>query len=146
MPRLRHPTIRHNVSFVWSPVRLLITSRGIQEHSGPSHHTTNLTSPLYLPLSTYVLVEHPPPHYAQRLDWVRGHHMPRLRHTTLTCSTVDTNGPSCYIRELPCATPSCISRHTRPAWSSGAALAALSCKAACSHVTSLLRRSLCCRL
>ena len=106
----------------------------------------NLTSPLYLPLSTYILVEHPPPHYTQRLDWVSGPHMPRLRYPTLTCSTVDTSGRSSYIRVLACATPTCISRQTRAAWCSGAALAALCCKAPCSHVTSLLRRSLCCRL
>jgi hypothetical protein len=33
-------------------VRLLITSRGIQQPSGPSHDTHNLTSPLYFPLSS----------------------------------------------------------------------------------------------
>ena len=103
-------------------------------YSSPAGHRIiphNFTSPLYLPLSTCILVEHPPPHYAQRLDWVRGHDMPRLRHPTLTCSTVDTSGRtgrSSYIRELACATPTCISRQTRAAWSSGAALAALCCR------------------
>jgi hypothetical protein len=133
------------------------TSRVIQQPSGPTHHTTQSHKPPIL-LSTYILVEYPPPNYAQKLDWVRGHHMPRLRHPTLTCSTVDTSGPgrtglSCYRRGrcscrrvLACATPTCISRQTRAASSSGAALAALCCKAACSHVTSLLRRSLWCTL
>ena len=98
----------------------------------------NLKSPLYIPLSTYILVEHLPPHYAQSLDWIRGHDMPRLWHPTLTCSTVDTNRRSCYIRVLACATPTCISTQTRAAWSSGAALAALCCKTPCSHPPSLL--------
>ena len=121
-------------------------------YSSPAgHHITqhNRTSPLYLPLSTYILVEHPPPHRAQRIDSVRGHHMPRLRHPTLTCNTVETITRchrSKYTREFACATPTWISRQTRAAWSSGAALAALCCKAACSHVTSLLRRSLWCTL
>ena len=138
--------LRRNVSLARSPIRLLITSRGIQQPSGSSLHTTQSHKPPIFPLSTYILVEHlPPPHYVQRLDWVRGHDMPRLRHPTLTCSTVDTSGPSCYIRVRACATPTCISTQTRAACR-GAALAALRCKAPCSHVTSLLRRSLWCTL
>jgi hypothetical protein len=57
--------------------------------------------------------------------------MPRRQHPTLTCSTVDTSGltgRSRYIRVLACATPTCISRQTRAAWFSGAALAALCCR------------------
>ncbi len=38
--------------------------------SPPAHRITphNLTNPLYFPLSTYILVEHPLKQYAQRLD------------------------------------------------------------------------------
>ena len=108
-PIPRWSILRRSVSHTRSPVSLLITSRDIQQPSGSSPH--NLTSPLYLPLSTYILVDHPPPHYAQRLDWVEGHAMPRLRRPTLTCSTVDTSGPSCYIRVLACTTPTWISTH-----------------------------------
>jgi hypothetical protein len=85
----------------------------------------------------------------QRLDWVRGHHMPRLRHPSLTCSTVDTSGiigRSRYIRVLACATQTCISRQTRTTSSSGVSPTALCCKEACAYVTFLLRRSLWCRL
>ena len=128
------------------------SSSPLETYSSPAGHCItpdNLTSHLYFPLSTYILVYHPPPKIAQRQDWVRGHHMPRLRHPTLTCRAADTSvliSRSRYIREFACATPTWISRQTRAAWSSGAALAALCSKAACSHVTSLLRRSLSCRL
>ena len=75
----------------------------------------NLTSPLYFPLSTYILVEHPPPEYAQRLDWVRRHHMTREQHVSLTCNAVDTSGRSgrsCRIGVRACAAPTCISTQT----------------------------------
>ena len=75
-PIRRWSMLRRNVPLARCPGRLLMTSRCIQQPTHPSHHTPhNLTSPLYLPLSTCILVEKPPPQYAQRLDWVSGHHM-----------------------------------------------------------------------
>jgi hypothetical protein len=130
-------------------------SRGLPQASssplGNGHRldTTQSNNFPILPLSTYTLVEQPPPKYTQRLDWVRGHHMPRLRHPSLTCSTVDTSGiigRSRYIRVLACATQTCISRQTRATSSSGVSPTALCCKEACAYVTFLLRRSLWCRL
>jgi hypothetical protein len=44
----------------------------------------NLTRPLYFPLSTHNLVEHPLKKYAERLDRVRGHHMTREQHASLS--------------------------------------------------------------
>jgi hypothetical protein len=55
----------------------------------------NLTSPLYFPLPVYMLVEHPPPEYAQSLDWVRDHHLTRHHHQSLTCTAVDAHGRCC---------------------------------------------------
>ncbi len=141
--------LRRNVSLARCPIRLPITSRGIQQPSGPSNHTTQLHKPP-IPPAVYI--------YSGRASssalrtetrFGKRAYMPRLRHPTLTCSAVDTSGRtgrSCYIRELACATPTYISRQTRAAWSSGAALAALCSKAPYSHVTSLLRRSLWCTL
>jgi hypothetical protein len=94
------------------------SSSPLGTYSSPAgHHITphnltspltphNLTSPLYLPLSTYMLVEHPAPHYAQRLDWVRGNHMPRDQHASLTCRAALTNCLSIarYDGEFACAT------------------------------------------
>ena len=93
-------------------------------YSSPAgHHITqhNLTSPLYLPLSTYILVEHPPPHYAQRRDWVRGHHMPRDKHASLTCRAEVTICRSIVRHDgvFACATPTHISRQTRTGSCSG---------------------------
>jgi hypothetical protein len=74
----------------------------------------NLTSPLYLPLSTYILVEHPPPKYSHILGWVRGHDIPRDQHAPLTCRAVGTICLSLggYDGEFACAAPTCISRQT----------------------------------
>ncbi len=44
----------------------------------------NLTSPLYLRLSTYILVEYPPRSCAQRLVRVSRHHMTREQHASLS--------------------------------------------------------------
>jgi hypothetical protein len=137
--------LRRNVSLAHGPLpdcsSPLGTYSSAAGHRIPPH---NRTSPLYFPLSTYILVDYPPPKYAQRLDWGRGHDMPRLRHPTLTCSTVDTNRPSCYIRVRACAAPTCISRQTWGGACSGAAPAALCCETPCSHAPSLLCPSLCC--
>ncbi len=90
------------------------SSSPLGAYSSPAAHRItphNLTSLLDLPLSTYILVEQPPPQYAQRLDWVveiSGHHM---RHASLTCAAGDTSGRSCR-RIRACATPTCISRQT----------------------------------
>ncbi len=40
--------------------------------------------PLSALLSADILVEHPPPPYAPRLDWVSGHHMTREQHASLS--------------------------------------------------------------
>jgi hypothetical protein len=69
------------------PGRLLMSSRGIHCYSSPAAYCItphNLTSPPYFPLSTYILVEQPPSQYAQRLDWVSGHHMTREQHASLS--------------------------------------------------------------
>ncbi len=114
------------------------TSRAIQQPSRSSHHTTQSHKPPIFP-AVYIYSSRASFVHAQRLDSVRGHRMPRLRHPTLTCSTVETSGPEhtgrCsysrgrsfhgFRRVLACATPTCISRQTRAASSSGAALAAL---------------------
>jgi hypothetical protein len=39
--------LRRNVSLARSPTSLLVTSRGMQHHSRPSHHTTQSNKPLY---------------------------------------------------------------------------------------------------
>ncbi len=50
------------------PVRLLITFRDMQQPSRLSETTIHkLRSPLYLPLSTYILVKHPPPRYTETI-------------------------------------------------------------------------------
>jgi hypothetical protein len=41
--------LHRHVSLVRSPARLLITSRGIHQRSGPSHHTTQSQKPPILP-------------------------------------------------------------------------------------------------
>ncbi len=123
-PIPRWSILRRNVSLARSPASLLITSRGIQQPSGHRITPQNLTSPLYLPLSTYILVEHPPLHYAQRLDWVRGHDMPRDKYASLTFRAALTNCLSIVRHDgvLACATPRYISRQTQTAWCRGAAL------------------------
>jgi hypothetical protein len=98
----------------------------------------NLSSPLYLPLSAYLLVEQPPPQYAKRLDWVRGHDMPREQHASLTWSAVDTRCRSCYIRVFACVALTCISTHTSAGSSRGASPAAHCCKKQASHAAFLL--------
>ena len=117
------------------------SSSPLEAYNSPAGHRItphNLTSPLYFPLSTYILVEQPPPHYAQRLDWVRGHHMPRDQHASLTCRAEGTICLSLglYDGVFACAAPTCISRQTRAAWSSGVSLSALCCKAACLYAPS----------
>ncbi len=49
-----------------------------------THTPTQYMDIIDLPLSTYILVEQPPPPYAQRLDWVSGHHMTREQHASLS--------------------------------------------------------------
>ena len=80
-PRARRPSsnkrpvppwsiLRRNVSLARSPPA---SSSPLAAYSSPAAHRItphNLTSPLDLPLSTYILVEQPPPQYAHRLDWV----------------------------------------------------------------------------
>jgi hypothetical protein len=59
------------------------SSSPLGAYSSPAAHRItphNLTRPLDFPLSTYILVEQPPPQYAQRLDWVSGHHMTCISH------------------------------------------------------------------
>ncbi len=75
-------------------------------------------------------------------DRVSGHHMPRLRHPTLTCTAGDTNGHSCRIGVRACAAPTCISRQTWGGSCSAASPAALCCNTPCSHPPSLLSPSL----
>jgi hypothetical protein len=90
--------------------RLVCPSRGptqassspLGAYSSPAGHRItphNFTSPLNLPLSTYILVEHPPKiaetrlgktKIAKRLDWVRGYDMPRDQHASLTCRAEGT--------------------------------------------------------
>jgi hypothetical protein len=63
------------------------SSSPLAAYSSPAAHRITpltLTSPLYLPLSEYILVEKPPPTYTQRLDWVSGHHMTREQHASLS--------------------------------------------------------------
>jgi hypothetical protein len=82
-----------------SPARLLITSRDIQQCSGPSDHTTQSNKPPILP-SVYIHSRRAtpsdiPPKYTQRLDWVSGHHMTsisylRRRGNTLTLLQAST--------------------------------------------------------
>ncbi len=63
------------------------SSSPLGAYSSPAAHRItphNLTSPLYLPLSTYILVDHAPPPYAQRLGRVRGHHVTREQHASLS--------------------------------------------------------------
>jgi hypothetical protein len=90
------------------------SSSPLGAYSSPAaaHRITphNLTSPLYLPLSTYILVEHPPRQYAQRLDRVSGHHITREQHACFTCPTVKTHCRMWCIRVRACATPTCISK------------------------------------
>ena len=59
------------------------SSSPLGAYSSPAAHPItphNLTSPLYFPLSTYSLVEHPAKQYTKRLDRVRGHHMTRISY------------------------------------------------------------------
>ena len=59
------------------------SSSPLGAYSSPAGHRItphNLTNPLYFPLSTYILVEHRPPEYGQRLDCVSGHHMTSISH------------------------------------------------------------------
>jgi hypothetical protein len=48
-PILRWSILRRNVSLARSPASLRITSRGIQQRSGPSHDTTQSNKPFILP-------------------------------------------------------------------------------------------------
>ncbi len=75
-------------------------------------------------------------------DQVSGHHMPRLRHPTLTCTAVDTNGRNARPGVRACAAPTCISRQTWGGSCSAASPAALCCNTPCSHAPSLLSPSL----
>jgi hypothetical protein len=105
----------------------------------------NLTSPLYFLLPVYMLVEHPPPEYAQTLDWVRDHNVTRQHHQSLTCTAVDTHGRYCRIGVLACSQHRDTDQYTDMSHFvySGAALAALCFQEQCCHAPSLLRRSLC---
>jgi hypothetical protein len=75
-PIRRWSMLRRNVWLARCPVRLLITSRGIQQPSRPSHHTTQsknhpILAALYIcsgRACSSTIRTH-------RLDWVRGHHM-----------------------------------------------------------------------
>jgi hypothetical protein len=87
---------------------LVVNHAGAKSSSLPDLRMTrhNLTNPLYFQRPVYVLVEHPPPEYTQRLDWARVHHMTRQHHQYLTCTAVDAHGRccrSCRIGVLPCS-------------------------------------------
>jgi hypothetical protein len=107
----------------------------------------NLTSPLYFPLPVYMLVEHPPPEYAQTLDWVRDHHVTRQLHQYLTCTTVDTHGRccrSCLSGVLACSQHRDMDQYTDKSRFvySGAALTAPCCKTPCWHAPPVTIHSL----
>ncbi len=121
------------------------SSSPLGAYSSPAAHRItphNLTSPLDLPLSTYFLVEQPPPQYAQRLDWVVDISCHHMRHASLTCAAGDTRWRS-YRRIRACSAPTCISRQTWAGSCSAAPPAALCCNTPCSHAPSLLSPSLC---
>jgi hypothetical protein len=58
----------------------------------------NLTSPLYSPLSTCILVEYPPPKYTQGLAWVSGHHMTSIAYLRRRWHTLTLHKTSICLR------------------------------------------------
>jgi hypothetical protein len=79
-PRARRPSSNKRPVPPWCTLRRNVSPASSSPpgaYSSPAAHRItphNLTRPLDLPLSTYILVEQPPPQYAQRLDWESGHH------------------------------------------------------------------------
>jgi hypothetical protein len=99
-PRAHRPSSNKRPVPPWSILRRNVprgppqaSSSPLGAYSSPAAHRItphNLTSPPYLPISTYILVEQSPPQNAQRLDWlvdISGHH---LWHASLTCAAGDT--------------------------------------------------------
>ena len=84
-PRAHRPSSNERPVPPWSILRRNVprgppqaSSSPLGAYSSPAAHRItphNLTSPPYLPISTYILVEHPPKQYPQTLDCVSGHHM-----------------------------------------------------------------------
>ncbi len=74
----------------------------------------------YVPLLMYILVDHPPPEYTQKLAWVRGNHnatklspAPQSTHTVRPVSPLNLPAQHRHGSELARETPTWISTQTQ---------------------------------